>query len=438
MKKSFLKKSVSILLIFIFSFFAFSCEKNRKSNYYDKNRRLEILDAQAQYSEEYIQNANHRFTKIAKSLILSYTSFSYNESELSNLFNETLIPILYKVNIYEEELDEVLSLLEGYLDENDGTISKKPLFLSIYDTCLYVLGEERSARLIYEVLVVKLTNDVKNYNEKYDKLGYSFYKTDANRCSALREDLLALGEEKFRDALTIATTVLSSFSSLSAEVNENAFLLTDEELLFILERHGKNLTERSLSEEEWQTLGGIFSEYASARPKTLNSAVVYALKSYTHSDVYDESNPKTLYQSKYFATLMKAMPKMVSLYTELSKKLSENGDFSLSSTAEEKRFAIISALAECDGEIRALDLALRSYGTTESEYLKDNVSKNADAEALEAFLNGNTPITCEELISALSDMKESGVAEDDALLDLLTSYVFSYSPYLAFTISLNY
>ena len=178
--------------------------------------------------------------------------------------------------------------------------------------------------------------------------------------------------------------------------------------------------------------------WSSARPKPLNSAVVYALKSYTHSDVYDESNPKTLYQSKYFATLMKAMPKVVSLYTELSKKLSENGDFSLSSTAEEKRFAIISALAECDGEIRALDLALRSYGTTESEYLKDSVSKNADAEALEAFLNGNTPITCEELISALSDMKESGVAEDDALLDLLTSYVFSYSPYLAFTISLNY
>ena len=437
MKKGFMKKAVSVLLIFILSSGLFSCKKEEKTISYDKNRRLEILDHQAVYSEEYIKNANQRFTNIAKSLILSYTSFSYSEKDLSNLFNSTIIPILYRVNIYEEELDEVFSLFEGYLSAGGESFEEKPLFLSIYDTCLYVLGEDRSAALIYEVLLEKLSSDVKTYNERFDKLGYSFYKTDANRCAALLEDLLTLGETKFKNALTMITTVFSTFSSINTEINENAFLLTDKEILYILEKHGENLTKLSLSEEEWQTVGGAISEYISARPKTLNSAVVYALKSYTHSDVYDENDFKTLYRSKYFATLMKAMPQVVSLYSAVSKKLNENGDFSLESSADEKRFAIIAAVAECDDEIRALDEALRVYGTIDPEYLKDSVSKNSDADALNSFIHGNTPMTCEEVISALTNIKESGTADTDALYELLVAYVYSYSPYLAFAVSLN-
>ena len=134
---------------------------------------------------------------------------------------------------------------------------------------------------------------------------------------------------------------------------------------------------------------------------------------------------------------MKAMPQVVSLYSSVSKKLNENGDFSLESSADEKRFAIIAAVAECDDEIRALDEALRAYGTIDPEYLKDSVSKNSDADALNSFINGNTPMTCEEVISALTDIKESGTADIDALYELLVAYVYSYSPYLAFAVSLN-
>ena len=435
MKRAFIK-ALCTLLLFIFIFGFTACKRKDETPHYDESRHLEIIKDNTYFDDEYLTNANLRFTKIADSLIKEYTSYSIDNNKLSNLFNSTLLPILYRVNIYPEQLDEIFSLLEDHINSEETT--NKPIFLSVYEICLYVLGSDKSGHLAYEISLAALNNKINTYNSRLESSGISFYKTWAMRCSALYSDLEEMGKAKFTDAISLSTTVFSTLFAATETINENAFLLSDEELLFILDKQGDALIEKNLSEDDWQTFGGLISELVPNKQANLNEKVIYALKNYTHTDVYDESLPSSLYKNSYFATAMKAMPKVIELFADVSKKLNEKGDFSLEGTAEEKQNSLIYALQECEGSIIELDIALKTYLSFDPDYLKDTVTSNSNPEELESFIGSHSPKTCEDFISELRKISSSDAISDAKFKELLISYVYSYSPYLAFAVSLNF
>lgn len=434
MKKITVFRVWCILLLFIMIFGLTACKKDKDNDNvgYDENRKLEILEKGVEYTSEELVNANFRFTKIGVSIFGN--GF---EERISNEFDLTIIPMLYRIKIYKSELDEIFTELEKHTLA-EKTITDEPLFITVYDICRYVLGAERAGRVCYTASARILEVRISTALERYDKLGYDFYKTEAERCSALKESLSLMSENKFIDALHMSTTVSALVRSVGAEVTESAFLLSDKELLFLLERQTGVLEKNCLTEEEWEIFGGLFSELLSVSrltPTGLTSSIIYALKNYTHTNIYDNNSPKTLYTSTYFARAMRVMPKTISLLARVSEALKRDGTFSLEDTSDKKLTALVRAFSECENDIRALDTALNDYARIDSEYLKSATESNSDAEALKAFINSHAPVSCDELINELNEFAEDGTVTNEQIYELALSYVFAFSPYIAFALS---
>lgn len=432
MKRTNIFKIGCILLSFIFILGLFSCNKGESNIEYDKNRRIEILEKELDYTSEDITYANHKFTKIGVSIFGN--GF---EERISNEFDLTIIPMIYRIKIYKSELDAIFTELEKYT-ATEETITDEPLFISVYNICRYVLGAEKAGRICYTASARILEVRINTALERYDKLGYDFYKTEAERCSALKESLSLMGENKFINALSMSTTLSALVRSIGTEVTESAFLLSDKELLFLLERQTEVLEKNCLTEEEWEIFGGLFSELLGVSrltPTGLGSSIIYALKNYTHTDIYDKSSPETLYTATFYARAMRVMPKIISLLAEVSKELKKDGSFSLEDTSDKKLTALVRAFSECEDDIRALDTALNDYARIDSEYLKSATESNSDAEALKAFINSHAPVSCDELINELNEFAEDCTVTNEQIYELALSYVFGFSPYIAFALS---
>ena len=435
MKKALIFKVFGALLLFIFTMCFTACKKQDDAPSYDENKRLEITEVKTEFNEEFLTESSVRFTRIASSLTKTYVGISFSDKDLANTFNSTLVPILYRVNIYPEELDEIFDMLDDYTSSDVKT--DKPMVLSVYEICLYVLGSEKSGHLAYEVSLAALNHRINTYTNRLNSSGISFYKSWIARCTALYNDVEAMGKTKFTDALSMTTTIFATSSSIKAEVTENAFLLTDEALLFILEREGEMLRAKCLTEEEWQAFGGLVSEFMPNAQANLNQKVIYAMKNYTHSGLLDENNPSTLYSSSYFATAMRVMPKIVSLFADVTARLNEGGTFSLEGTSEEKERAFLIALSECEDGIRELDTALKTYASFNNAHLDDTLSDDPDAKELEDFISSHTAKTCEDFILLLQKIKNGGDISNASFNEFLISYVYSYSPNLAYVVFLN-
>ena len=439
MKKYKIFKIAGILLLFILSFSLLSCD-DKKEIEYDENIRIEITKEHAEYDVDDLTDANVRFTKAAASLTEAYAGIDLKDKdmrEISDKFNEKILPMLYRVKIYKEELDTILSEIEKFASSENIQSNTEPLLLSIYEICLYVLGTERSGHLTYELSLELLNNRKVTALERFDKYGMSFYKIDASRCAMLYEDLEGLGQTKFTDALFMTSIVFSTAKSILNDAGESAFLFTDEELLFILEKQGESLKERCLSEDEWQIFGGLISEFIPKNSSDLNSATLYALKNFKFETDADIELPEGYYKNLYFASAIRIMPKVISLFADTSKSLREENSFSLEGDTEEKLLALCSALMANEGGLRELDMALNTCAKLGENDLKTPIGSNSDTEELNGFMESYTALSCEGLIDAIEGFKNKGEISYETLIDALVSYVFGLSPYLAFVLSVN-
>ena len=360
-----------ILLLLILSIGLVACEKESAPKY-DESIRLEIIDKAVEYTSDDLISANGRFTKIGVSLF-----GERYEERISDEFDTTVIPMLYRIKIYKNELSAVFDEIEKHIEE---TNTDKPTFLTFYDICQYILGTERAGQVCYSTSIRILEKRTENALNNYDKLGYEFYKETAERCNALKDSIVCMGEGKFANALSMTSIVISLSACINAEIQESAFSLSDAEILFLLEKTANSFEEKQLTDDEWEIFGGWFSEILGITRLTpsdddINKNTLYALKNYTFSEVYDESDPNTLYKMYYFSSAMRAMPRVISLYVDLARNLKADGTFSFDSTKDERRDALLSALSKCEISIRELDSALNEYAKIDDGYLKSKITK---------------------------------------------------------------
>lgn len=440
MKRFYALKSVFLLLLVILILNSAACTKSEKDIDYDPNLKLNITEKAVEYSDEDLADAKVRFTELSLSLIQSYSNINLNEKQkqkVSDAFDTTVIPIIYSTKIYKNELDTIFAELEKYADSDGIKNNTKPILFSIYEICSFVLGTERSGHLTYEASIKILESKANTALEKYEKYGYDFYKKDFDRCTLLALDLKEMGEEKLTDALSMISIVISTASSINKDSNENSFALTDAELLYILDKQGEILNSQCLTEDDWHIFGGLISEFIPNKNSSLNSATLYALKNYTYESHNDAAVPNGFYKNFYFSTSMKVMPKIIALFADFTKALKTDGTFSLESTQDEKLVAVCSSLLQCEDSIRSLDLALNNYAKLNPDDLKIAVSKYSDIELLDHFIETTEPIFCDDLIDIIKSIASGNIISKEEFHDVLTSYVYNLSPYLAFVLYIN-
>lgn len=409
MKRTISLRLISALLIFILTFSLVSCEKNAKKTDYNPNYRLEVIKEEITYSESFIENIRDRFVNLSALLVEEYQEITLNaqqKQEISESFTKTVLPIIYRIRIYEDELDAVLSALEQALSKN-GDISP----FNLYETLLYNLGSKRSGILLFEISLMIIGDKEKTARERYEQYGYQRYLDEAEKQSALKSALGKMGEERFTDAFFATSFIFSTLFNLNEKTEENAFLLEDAELLFLLERQSEIFTENCPLDSEWQTIGKLIDELIPINSSNLNYATLYALKN-----------------DGYFARLARVMPSVISLYASLTENLKGDGLFSLEAESSENREALILTLVKSENEIRNLDSMLSQYAKVNSDRVKNAVESNTDRQKLQEFLDSYSAIDCEALISALKE-EESPDANE-----LLISYLYGFSPYIAYVL----
>ena len=149
MKKNVMQKLLSALLIFIFIFSMTSCESGEEPIAYDENISLEIIEENVTYSESFIENANSRFANLMIKITEAYLDINLKETQkqsISENFTTTVLPILYRIKIYEDELDSLL-----YAAEESITDAAVISPLSLYESALYTIGSRRSGILFFEI-----------------------------------------------------------------------------------------------------------------------------------------------------------------------------------------------------------------------------------------------------------------------------------------------
>ncbi len=415
MKKSTAARLLSALLIFILAFSLFSCENGENEIPYNENLRLEIAEEEVIYSEELILNINSRFTNLAALITEAYLDIKLKDTQkqsISENFNKTILPVFYRVKIYEDEIENILSAAEEAITEN-GIASPHLL----YESILYNLGSRKSGMLFFEISLMIVKNKEETALERYEKYGYSSYLADAERCSALMASLTEIGEEKFVEAFSAAAFITSTIFSINLKTEENAFMLEDAELLYLLERQAEIFNESSLTDSEWQTVGALITELIPKDASGITLATLYALKN-----------------DGYFNNFARVMPQVLSLYASVAKALNDEALFSLEAEDTENKKAILSAVLKSENDVKALDAALMQYAKTNSERLKNAVIANADSQALETFFNTYEPISSDMLISSLKELSEKESIETSQIKDLFISYLSGFSPYIAFVI----
>ena len=351
MKSKLSVKIICALLVSVFLFNLFSCERGESDVVYDKTLRLTIEDVPISYSEQLTADLGSRYANIAAKLIERISAITINENQKASLnesFTTKILPIFIELKIYPEEIDELFLEAEKCIIDSES-YSVLSIY-SLYRKAITVLGSERSGSLLYSLALNSINEKRESTAKKYEQDG-NLYKRDLIRYEGLYTDLTRLGAENFSTALTISSLILSTASSVNETVTENAFSVSDAELLYILDRQGDILTKKSPTEEQWQTFGAIISELIPKKSDTLISSSAYALKNYYHKIELDGSdgrdaldvileNPELyplVYRSGYIATAMKVMPKLFSLYTALAKNLRNEAKFSLESTLDERK-----------------------------------------------------------------------------------------------------
>lgn len=412
MKKINVTRLLSALLIFIFVFSLVCCDNRKNELSYDPNRHLEIIKGDITYSDAFIENANIRFTNLIVLITEAYLDINLKDNQkqsISEIFNKTVLPILYRIRIYEDELERLLSSAEENITKAE-VISP----FALYESALYSIGSRRSGILFFEISLMIIKDKEATARERYEQHGSERYLEDVKRYKSLAASLAEMGEEKFINTFSAAAFITSTAFSLNTKTEENAFLLEDTELLFLLDRQAKIFKEASPTDAECQTIGALINELIPINATGLGYATLYALKT-----------------DGYFNSLTRIMPCALSLYASVAEALKNHASFSLEGEKAENRKAIICALLESQDDIRALDTALTKYAKTNSERLKTAVTVNADGEALEAFLNAYEPIECDTLISEITKAYEDESADIESLI---ISYIAGFSPYISFVL----
>lgn len=374
---------------------------------YKEDIKLEVIVEPITYSDEFIENANVRFTNIACSLVESHMNVTLDNKQRQSInseFKKTVVPIAYRVRIYEDELDAILTSFEDYVDNGGDALS----ILDLYDRCLYEIGSERSGKLTYELSLKIIDRKEKDAREKYAEYDYDWYLEDAERCAELLISLREMGDQKFVSIISVIS-FLASLTRNEIQDGESAFQLNGKDLIYIMEHQGELFEKNEFCEDDFSIFGALMQEMIPKKGDTLSAEMLYTLKN-----------------NEYFPTALRCMPKVISLYAAVTKALNNDDTLVADADADQVARAIAKAMLASEGAMDELDVALNSYAKSESRGEKEVIDSFAGDDVEEII-----PLNLMGLMDELSLISGDGSASAyDRLQDSLISYLYSIAPYI--------
>ena len=411
MKKEILKRVICALLALSTLTTCISCVNTTTPEpEYKEDIKLDVIVESITYSDEFIENANVRFAKIACSMVESYLGVALDNKQkqsISSEFKKTIIPIAYRVRIYEEELDALLTSFENYIESEDNDFSA----LDLYDRCLYEIGSERSGKLAYEISLEFVERKKKDAKDKYDEYEYDWYLDDAERCAALLVSLEEMGEEKFVSIISMLS-FLTSLTKSSSRDKESAFELSSADLLCIMDYQGELFESSQLTEDDFSVFGALIQEIIPKKGNGLSSEMLYVLKN-----------------NEYFPTSFRCIPKIILLYADIAKALNDDGSLDVNGDSDDCARTIARAMLASESSLVELDIALKRYAVSTSASEKDVIDSFLNEEG--ATPKEIEPIEFEELVGQLHEIsKVSSELPYEKLQSSLSSYLYAIAPYI--------
>ena len=409
----------SALLIVTLILSLIACEKNdenkgdKDDTGYIPDQSIDVIIEPIEYTDE---SAKVRFTDIGAKLFELHYGKAPSEKQKNSIsaeFKKTLIPIFYRVRIYEKECDTLLTLTENTLE---GEITEKNFIeslFSLYNNALSTLGTERGGKLTYEVSLKVMQTKAKSAREKYENYDYPWHLDEAERCERLVLELTDMGYGRFISAISTSAFIISLLSDIEKGESDSSLALTDEEFLAILNRQGESFMKEKLTEEEWSILGGLISEIIPERAESFEGSMLYTLKT-----------------ERYIISLSRVMPSVVELYAAVTEALHNEGSFSYKDKAGNAYYLSSALLASADA-LRSLDASMKQNAVYSSESALGHIESAGLGESYSAFKDEYTSIDIDGFISRLSQMTKDSDYEE--IKSALISYLSSISPEITFT-----
>lgn len=414
MRKVNIKKALCILLIIAMAPSLFACGGTKEEEYI-KGQHVEIVREKIEYSDTTLQREKERFIKIAITFIEKYynttlkgenrTKFSDNASQE---FNKTIIPMLYRVRIYENELTQLFDSLEDYVN-SASSIS----VVSIYELLIKTVGSTRSGKIAFELSTVAINARAKAAQDNYDEYEYAHQKEEVERCTEVYNGLLAMGEGKFVDAITMVTFFYSLSKSAQEKTENNAFALKDAELLRILSHQGDCFADIDISEDEWSVIGALYSEFIPKSFDNPRSEMLYILKN-----------------EHYFKESMKIMPEVAAFYASVAKAMDDRGEFSLNDDEVYQISAIIRAVVDSEEAFFALTASIEEHAATSTKKQEEAIKKTYTEDEILSFSKDYAAISSQELFDELQDITNQESINTSDVKKLIVSYLYSVAPHV--------
>ena len=420
--KSILHRVTSLALSFCILLTGAACTKDDAPTETDHVERtpLTVVETPAVYTEQMCETYAARMTEICAEVVFRTEGLVLKETEKQKLtenLRQTLLPMLAAIPVYPEETEAVLSSAERTLGDG-GVVDPWFLWFGFYQSNLSILGSTRAGRLGYATTAVWLSSREETCRDRYEKYGYAWYLTDAERYASMKSRLEnELGEDGFCSAAEILTFAASSFvGGASAWGSTEGYGLRAGELTAILSRQSAYFVELSLTAEQWSLMGELLGEAAPKRRNTTLKAELGVLA--------DED---------YFARAARVMPSLLALYRAFAERLSvEDAQTIFYGDDETARIhTVCRLLVACDSELQTLLETVEAYAATESEKEKKILSQLgvlSDCQALLDATGTANSETLREKIAACAEVASPERAED--VRAALRAYLATQAPYL--------
>lgn len=385
-----------------------------KTPEYDDKKQLSVETVRVSYSDEYIEKTNIRFGDMACALLSKLYGRELTPIHQQGIrlqFKKTFVPMFYRIRIDEKTLDSLILSLEKYLQSDTERLDSVSVLREVYERAIATIGSEKTGKIAYEIALSNVKAKADTASARYEEYGYSWYKEESDRCASLSLSLENLGEKRFIEALGSLSFLYSVLNKVG-EAGES-FLLTETEMLYLVEYQAYDMKERGLTEEEWATMGGLINELMPEEAATARDALLYTLKG-----------------EQYFTEVIRICPSLISLYAECAKDLRQK-EISLSDT-ETLKSAILVSLTEGNGLI-SLAEKISLCAKTESASQLELIKKFGLSDDFERFAEYYPPITQEVLRERLVSAATLTGEEQDRLAEgAIISYFMGIAPYATY------
>ena len=385
---------------------------------------LTVVDVPAVYTEQMCETYAARMTAICAEVVVRTEGLVLKETEkqkLTELFRQTLIPMLEAIPVYPEETEAVLSSAERLLADG-GESDPWFLWFGFYQSNLSILGSSRAGRLGYAAVTVWLSSREETCRDRYEKYGYAWYLTDAEHYASMRERLaVELGEDGFCNAAEILTFAASSLAGGAlAWGSSDGYGLSAGELTVILSQQSAHFVELSLTAEQWSLMGELLEEAAPKRPNTTLEAELGALA--------DEA---------YFARAIRVMPSLLALYRAFTSRLTAEDTQAIVYGSDEtaRIHTVCRLLVACDAELSDLLADVDTYAATASEKEQKILSQLGVLSDCQSFVEASGRADAEMLRAAIAACAEAPTdARAEAVHAALCAYLATKAPYLFYAL----